>query len=242
MIYFIVNSFTESKYSKEKVRDIATQVALGYNLSMKILFLFLLSVTLYAKYYASIHPISPTVKQRMLAGKSWHKGCPVDTEDLRYVKMSYIDFSGKERTGEMIVHKSVAKEVTAIFEKLYKAKYPIRQMHLVSDFGGSDWKSIDADNTSAFNCRNATGSHKWSKHSYGRAIDLNPLENPYISRNGHIAHKASQKFRKRQHQNHSAADRAVLLQDDPAVQIFKAHGWKWGGDWKGVKDYQHFSK
>ena len=200
------------------------------------------SASLFADYYAGVSEVSEKVKIRMIAGHSWHEGCPVHWRDLRYLRMRYIDFDGKERTGEMIVHKSVAKEVTAIFEKLYKAKYPIRQMRLVSDFGGSDWKSIETDNTSAFNCRNATGSKKWSKHSYGRAIDLNPLENPYISRNGHIAHKASQKFRKRRHQNSSAADRAVLLQDAPAVEIFKAHGWKWGGEWKRVKDYQHFSK
>ncbi len=200
------------------------------------------SVSMFADYHATVSAVTQSVKTRMLSGHSWHDGCPVHWRDLRYLQMRYIDFEGKERTGEMIVHKSVAKEVTAIFEKLYKAKYPIRQMHLVSDFGGSDWKSIEADNTSAFNCRNATGSKKWSKHSYGRAIDLNPLENPYISRNGHIAHKASQKFRNRRHQDNSTADRAVLLQDDPTVQIFKAHGWKWGGDWNGVKDYQHFSK
>jgi len=204
--------------------------------------LTLFTSLLTAQYSAEISKITPALKQRMLKGGSWHKGCPVHYRDLRYLKIRYIDFDGKEHTGEMIVHKAVAKEVTVIFEKLYKVKYPIRQMRLVSDFGGSDWQSIEADNTSAFNCRNATGSTKWSKHSYGRAIDLNPLENPYISRSGHIAHKASQTFRKRQHQNSSAADRAMLLHDDPAVQIFKAHGWKWGGDWKLVKDYQHFSK
>ncbi len=209
---------------------------------ISILFFLLVTGSVWGKYHAAIIPVDNTIKQRMLKGHSWHEGCPVHYKNLRYLTMTYIDFTGKERTGEMIVHKAVAKDVTAIFAKLYALKYPIRQMRLVSDFGGSDWKSIDADNTSAFNCRNATGSHKWSKHSYGRAIDLNPLENPYISHSGHIAHKASQKFRKRRHQNHSAADRAILLQDDPAVQIFKAHGWKWGGDWKGVKDYQHFSK
>ncbi len=209
---------------------------------ISILFFLLVTGSVWGKYHAAIIPVDNTIKQRMLKGHSWHEGCPVHYKNLRYLTMTYIDFTGKERTGEMIVHKAVAKDVTAIFAKLYALKYPIRQMRLVSDFGGSDWKSIDADNTSAFNCRNATGSKKWSKHSYGRAIDLNPLENPYISHSGHIAHKASQKFRKRQHQHHSAADRAVLLQDDPAVQIFKAHGWKWGGDWKGVQDYQHFSK
>jgi len=217
---------------------------LCYNRCMKLILCMLIMLTslIRAQYHAAISTITSSTKQRILNGNSWHQGCPVDYQDLRYITMTYIGFDGKESTGEMIVHRSVAKEVTAIFEKLYKAKYPIRQMHLVSDFGGSDWKSIEADNTSAFNCRNATGSKKWSKHSYGRAIDLNPLENPYISHSGHIAHKASQKFRKRRHQNSSAADRAVLLQDDPAVQIFKAHGWKWGGEWKRVKDYQHFSK
>ncbi len=209
---------------------------------ISILFFLLVTGSVWGKYHAAIIPVDNTIKQRMLKGHSWYEGCPVYYKNLRYLTMTYIDFTGKERTGEMIVHKAVAKDVTAIFAKLYALKYPIRQMRLVSDFGGSDWKSIDADNTSAFNCRNATGSKKWSKHSYGRAIDLNPLENPYISHSGHIAHKASQKFRKRQHQHHSAADRAVLLQDDPAVQVFKAHGWTWGGDWKGVKDYQHFSK
>jgi len=204
--------------------------------------LTLFTSLLTAQYSVEISKITPALKQRMLKGGSWHKGCPVHYRDLRYLKIRYIDFDGKEHTGEMIVHKAVAKEVTVVFEKLYKVKYPIRQMRLVSDFGGSDWQSIEADNTSAFNCRRATGSAKWSKHSYGRAIDLNPLENPYISRSGHIAHKASQTFRKRHHQNSSAADRAMLLHDAPAVQIFKAHGWKWGGDWKRVKDYQHFSK
>ncbi len=206
-----------------------------------ILFL-LLTGSVWGKYHAVIMPVDKTVKQRMLKGHSWHEGCPVHYQNLRYLTMTYIDFSGKERTGEMIVHKTVAKEVTGIFKKLYKSGYPIRQMHLVSDFGGSDWKSIDADNTSAFNCRNATGSKKWSKHSYGRAIDLNPLENPYISRNGHIAHKASFQYRKRVHRNKSAEDRAVLLRNNEAVKIFKAYGWQWGGDWHGVKDYQHFSK
>jgi hypothetical protein len=115
-------------------------------------------------------------------------------------------------------------------------------MKLVSDYKGSDWQSIEADNTSAFNCRKATGSKHWSKHSYGKAIDLNPIENPYISRFGHISHKASQQYRKRVHKKQTAADKAVLLKNDKAVQIFKKYGWKWGGDWSGVKDYQHFSK
>lgn len=178
----------------------------------------------------------------MIKGGSWHRGCPVPLRDLRYLRMRYYDFQGRERTGEMIVHKEVAEEVTQIFARLYAWGYPIRQMRLVSDFGANDWQSIEADNTSAFNCRKATGSKHWSKHSYGKAIDLNPIENPYISRSGRISHKASLPYRKRMHRDGGAAEKAVLLKESKAVKIFKSYGWKWGGDWHGVKDYQHFYK
>jgi len=209
-------------------------------LCLKLFFLF--SVILFAEFHAEVLSIGPTVKQRMIQGNAWRKGCPVSLHDLRYLRMTYKDFYGREETGEMVVHKDVASEVTQIFEALYNIGYPVHTMKLVSSYGGNDWRSIEADNTSAFNCRKATGSKHWSKHSYGRAIDLNPIENPYISRSGHISHKASQPYRKRVHKTKIAADQAVLLKHDKAVQIFKKYGWKWGGDWFGVKDYQHFSK
>ncbi|KYJ87075.1 M15 family metallopeptidase [Sulfurovum riftiae] len=197
---------------------------------------------LFANYNATIFPITPEVKKRMIKGNSWRKGCPVPLKDLRYIRLTYRNFNGRDAKGEIIVHKDVAYEVRQIFEELYEIGYPIHKMKLVSDYKGSDWQSIEADNTSAFNCRKATGSKHWSKHSYGKAIDLNSIENPYISRSGHISHKASQQYRKRVHKNHSPADKAILLKNDKAVHIFKKHGWKWGGDWSGVKDYQHFSK
>ncbi len=97
----------------------------------------------------------------------------------------------------MIVHKDVAQEVVRIFRKLYEIGYPIRQMRLVSDFMGNDWRSIEADNTSAFNCRKtSTKSGKWSKHAYGKAIDLNPLENPFVSKTGRILHAKSYRYKK----------------------------------------------
>lgn len=178
----------------------------------------------------------------MIKGNSWRVGCPVGVGDLRYLRVRYRDFKDVSRLGELIVHKSVAREVAQIFESLYAVGYPIYKMRLVSDYKGDDWQSIEAGNTSAFNCRNATGSKKWSKHSYGKAIDINPIENPYVSRKGYISHKASLKYRKRVHKNSSNADKAVLLKEDKVLKIFKSHGWKWGGDWSRVKDYQHFSK
>ena len=208
-----------------------------------VLILILSVLPLYAEFSSSVEKITPVIQARMKSGKSWQQGCPVGLQDLRYIRVKYWTFDGKSSMGELVVHRSVAKEVETIFEELYAVKYPIRSLRLVSDFQGNDWQSIEADNTSAFNCRRATGSKKWSKHAYGRAIDINPIENPYISRKGRISHKASQKYRNRRHQNpNNTEDHAVLLKNDKATQIFKKYGWKWGGDWPKVKDYQHFSK
>ena len=190
---------------------------------------------------AHISPITTDVKKRMVKGHSWKKGCPVDIEDLRYLQLSYHGFDGKSHTGELIVHKDAAKSTVKVFEELYNIEYPIRQMRLVSDFKGNDWQSIEADNTSALNCRYATGRKKWSNHAYGKAIDINPIENPYISRTGHIAHKASLGYAKRIHYpQRGIADRALITKHDKAYQIFKQYGWSWGGEWTGIKDYQHF--
>ena len=208
---------------------------------MKIIITTLfLTLTLFARYDASISIISTEVKKRMIQGNSWKKSCPIPLANLRYLRMKHLDFQGKTVMGEMIVHKDVAQEVISIFSELYNIGYPVHKMHLISKYKGNDWQSIEADNTSAFNCRKATGSKNFSKHAYGKAIDINPIENPYIAKSGRISHKASEKYRKRVHKKNTYADRAVLLRNDKATKIFKKYGWKWGGDWSGVKDYQHF--
>jgi hypothetical protein len=201
------------------------------------------STVLFAQFNYNISDITPAVKQRMLKANSWRQTCPVSLVDLRYINVNHLDFNGQTVSGEIIVHKDVADEVVNIFSELYEIRYPIRQMRLVSDFKANDWQSIEAGNTSAFNCRPVTGNKKkWSKHAYGKAIDINPIENPYVSRKGHISHKASWKYKKRRHRKNTYADRAVLLKHDKATKIFKKYGWKWGGDWNTIKDYQHFVK
>ncbi len=208
-----------------------------------ILVLVLLPYMAFGKFEASIKPISKYTKQRMIEGKSWRKGCPVSLKDLRYIRVKHHNFYRSEKMGEIIVHKDVAKELVTIFRELYNMKYPIRQMRLVSDFRGSDWQSIEADNTSAFNCRNvSTGKKKWSKHAYGKAIDINPIENPFVNRKGRISHVESYKYKKRKHKNRRFVDKAMLLKRDKAVKIFEKHGWQWGGDFSPYKDYQHFAK
>ncbi len=193
-------------------------------------------------YYAKISPITAEIKKRMIKGNSWKRGCPVPLDDLRYVRIRHWNFEGTSNMGELIVHADVARGVTKIFEELYAIGYPIHQMKLVSEFKGNDWQSIEADNTSALNCRPVTGnSKKWSNHAYGKAIDINPIENPYISRTGYISHKASATYRKRVHKpSGGLADKAMILKEDRAYEIFEKYNWVWGGDWNPVKDYQHF--
>ena len=210
----------------------------------KLLLLTTLSSSLLlAQFNYNISPITPEVKERMVQANSWRPTCPVPLVDLRYINVNHLNFEGETVSGEIIVHKDVADDVVNIFAELYAMGYPIREMRLVSDFNADDWASIEADNTSAFNCRPVTGKKKkWSKHAYGKAIDINPLENPYVSKRGHISHKASLKYRRRIHKVNTPEDRAILLKNDPATKIFKKYGWKWGGDWYTIKDYQHFVK
>jgi len=209
----------------------------------KLLLICSIPYLLLAKFDSHISLITPTIKQRIIKGGSWKKGCPVPISDLRYLTITYYDFDGIQRQGEMILHYTVAKDVVDIFAKLHKIKYPIKSMKLVSDYRANDYRSIEADNTSAFNCRLATGSKKWSNHSYGRAIDLNPIENPYISRSGHISHKKSLKFRDRDRGKSTlSSDRAVIKKDSIVVKLFSEKGWRWGGDWSSIKDYQHFDR
>ncbi len=204
----------------------------------KILLLLSSSIAIFAN---DIHLLSNEQKEQM-QGVSYHRGCPVELDELRVVSVKYLGFDGQDHTGELVVHESVVLEVAQIFQELYIVNYPINKMEPIRAYGGSDWRSIEADNSSAFNCRNATGSKHFSKHAYGLAIDLNPIENPYVFSSGKSSHKASTPYLDRSKVLTTLQGRAVLKKRSEAVQIFKRHGWKWGGDFAREKDYQHFYK
>ncbi|GAA3443317.1 hypothetical protein Pve01_27960 [Planomonospora venezuelensis] len=157
--------------------------------------------------------------------------------DLRLVTMTYWGFDGRPHLGELVVHEDVTGDVVTVFRRLYGWRWPIYRMELVDVYGGDDFDSIDAGNTSAFNCRPATGSSSWSQHAYGRAIDLNPRENPYVSSDGSVAHRNARKFARR-----PVDAPGVINPGDRVVRAFERLGWEWGGYWSGIKDYQHFSK
>jgi poly-gamma-glutamate synthesis protein (capsule biosynthesis protein) len=181
----------------------------------------------------TISAISPELAARM--APSWREGCPVPLADLRYLTVPYIDMAGQEQRGALVVHADVADAVLRVFASLREAGYPVRSMRLVDDFGADDGASMAADNTSAFNCRLRTGGTEWSEHAYGRAIDLNPVENPYVV-GSHVAPREGVAYLDR------PVAPGVLHADDAAVRAFAAEGWTWGGTWTGgVLDYQHFS-
>jgi D-alanyl-D-alanine carboxypeptidase len=182
----------------------------------------------------SIAPIGTTQAERM-TGVSWRPGCPVSLRDLRVLTASHWGFDGRIHRGRLIVHEDVAREVLGVLRRLHAARFPIRRMVPVDAYGGSDFRSIEADNTSAFNCRVVEGTSRWSEHAYGRAIDVNPIENPYVS-DGRTSHRASVPYLDRTRRRPGMAYEGGAL-----VEAFRAIGWGWGGDWSGVKDYQHFS-
>ncbi|WP_248959647.1 M15 family metallopeptidase [Sphaerisporangium perillae] len=168
---------------------------------------------------------------------SWRPGCPVSPDGLRKVTMTYWGFDKKAHTGDLIVSSAVTDDVVAVFGQLYEWRFPIARMEPVDVYKGSDSDSIDAANTSAFNCRRATGSSNWSKHSYGKAIDLNPRENPWVEPDGSVSHDNAKPFATR-----PLRKPGVINPDDRVVRLFEKYGWEWGGYFNGAKDYQHFSK
>lgn len=168
---------------------------------------------------------------------TYHSGCPVPPEDLRLLVMSYRTFDGQNAQGKMVVHKDWAIPVVSVFHKLYDQDLPIARMQLADDYQGSDDRSMEANNTSAFNCRSVTGRPGvWSQHSYGGAIDINPVQNPYISSRGTVLPSAGADYVDR-----SKTAPGMIHAGDSTVQAFASIGWFWGGAWTNTKDYQHFS-
>jgi hypothetical protein len=176
-----------------------------------------------------------TAQAKRMRGVSWRPGCPVALRDLRLLRLTYWGFDGRARTGRLVVHRDVARELVQVFRDLYGARFPIRRMVPVDAYGASDFRSIEADNTSAFNCRYVEGTTRWSNHAYGTAIDVNPIENPYVS-GGRTSHAASRPYLDRARRRPGMAFEGGAL-----VRAFDRIGWGWGGRWTSVKDYQHFS-
>src|SRR5688500_3928167 len=179
------------------------------------------------------HSVTPVTRADL--PHSWRPGCPVAPAQLRRLRVSYWGFDGRAHTGTLIVHQSVVGDLKKVFRRLYLAEFPIRRMRSVDVYGASDDRSMAADNTSAFNCRFVSGTTRWSMHAYGTALDLNPIENPYVS-GSHVSPPAGRPYADRTPHRPGIIHRRGFV-----VRAFVRVGWEWGGNWGGPFDYQHFS-
>jgi hypothetical protein len=182
-------------------------------------------------FVAVVQPVAPADIRY-----SYRRGCPVGPSQLRTVRLSYWGFDGERHIGRLVVRRTVTGDVVAAFRSIYRNRFPIRRIVPVSAYRGSDDASMAADNTSAFNCRRVEGSSSWSEHAYGEAIDVNPIENPYIA-GGRVQPAAA-----RAYLNRTRARRGMALEGNTLVRAFDAVGWGWGGRWTSPRDYQHFSR
>lgn len=160
----------------------------------------------------------------------------INYENLRYINIKHYDFNGNEQIGEVIVHKEVAEDIVKIFYELYEAEYKINKMVLIDEYNADDELSMSDNNTSAFNYRVVQNSKTLSLHAFGLAIDINPLNNPYIKGNTISPANASSYI------NRNLKLPEMIDHKDLAYKVFTKYGWKWGGDYKSLKDYQHFYK
>lgn len=169
-------------------------------------------------------------------GPSWRPGCPVPVEDLRRIDMPHWNDAGDVVTGALVVHADHVDDVILVFDRLFEAAFPIHAMAPVTDFDADDDASMAANNTSAFNCREISGRPGvWSQHSYGGAIDINPLVNPWV-RGSQVDPPAGADF-----VNRDQEVTGLVRAGDVVTEAFSEIGWGWGGDWSSTKDYQHFS-
>ncbi|MGH8978013.1 MAG: M15 family metallopeptidase [Acidimicrobiia bacterium] len=186
-----------------------------------------------ARFELSAHAIDGALAARMHA--SWRPGCPVGLESLRYLSVRHWGFDGKAHTGELVVHADAVGAMQSVLRALWDVHFPIERMDLVDNFGGHDDASMAANNTSAFNCRFVAGTSRWSEHAYGRAIDINTVQNPYVS-GAHVSPPAGAAY-----VNRTLQAPGMIHAGDAVVRAFAAAGWGWGGNFGSAKDYQHFS-
>jgi D-alanyl-D-alanine carboxypeptidase len=185
------------------------------------------------RFRGGLSAVDPSTRSRMRW--SWRPGCPVGLGDLRLLRVDHWGFDRRVHRGELVVHRDQARRLLGVMEELFRLRYPIRRMRLVDDYRADDDRSMAANNTSAFNCRRVSGTSRWSEHAFGRAIDVNPVQNPYVA-GRHVSPPAGRPYTDR-------AGRApgMIHAGDAVVRAFAAVGWEWGGAWRSGRDYQHFS-
>ena len=197
--------------------------------------------------FFSIHSIPDTIFA-LMQGRSYKRDCTVARSSLRYILCLHRDDGGRSIVGEMVVNKSIAADVVEIFRRLYEADYPIERMRLIDYWDADDERAMTANNSSSFNFRFISHTRKVSKHGMGLAIDINPLYNPYTKtlRGGKTNASAGKTIVEpaagRPYLDRNRKFKYKITRGDLCYRLFRKYGFRWGGDWKTMKDYQHFEK
>lgn len=180
------------------------------------------------------NPLSDEVIE-IITGSSYKENDKIKIEDLAYVQITHWGFDDKEHIGEIILNKKVAGEVVEIFRELHEAKFPIEKIRIIDEYDANDELSMLDNNSSAFCYREIAGSNgKLSNHSYGIAIDINPIQNPYVKNNIVLPESG------KEYLDRSNIRKGMIVEGDACYNAFKQRGWTWGGEWNSLKDYQHF--
>ena len=176
-----------------------------------------------------------------MQGRSYPQECGIARSELRYLELSHYDFDGEEHIGQMVCNRQIADDLLYIFRKLYEAEYPIARMRLIDDYDASDQRSMADNNTSCFCYRRIAGSETLSKHSRGMAVDVNPLYNPCLYvRSGRVLPPEGKPYA---HNRSKRKDITGMIDaSDLCYRLFISRGFRWGGSWRSLKDYQHFEK
>jgi hypothetical protein len=177
----------------------------------------------------------PADVREQMRGVSWEPDCPVGLDELHLVVLTHRGFDGRLHRGELVVHRTVAEDLGTVFTRLQRADVPLQRVERIEHYDGSDERSMAANNTSAFNCRLTTSGSRFSEHAYGTAVDLNPIQNPYV-RGSTVLPEAGRDYLDR-----SDVRRGMIVEGDVTVRAFDDIGWGWGGRWESVRDYMHFS-
>jgi hypothetical protein len=176
------------------------------------------------------------VPAKVLARSTWDPACPVAARDLAYVRLTFRGFDHHRHTGELLLNRSVADDVVAVFRRLYRARFPLEELRITTRAELDAHPTGDGNDTGAFVCRPTVGSTTYSQHAYGLAIDIDPFQNPYTKGDLVLPELASS-YLDRRH-----VRPGMIRPDGVVVRAFAAIGWTWGGTWRSLKDYQHFSE
>ena len=204
--------------------------------------LVLVGLTSYGGLHASARPLSAGIRAQVVSAHEWHSGCPVSLASLRLLRVAYHGFDGRTHQGQRVVNEAAVGSLTKVFRRHYELNFPIRHMAFSDTYGPASGRPANGDVTASFECRQAAASPctgkartgTWSEHAYGEAVDLNPVENPYVGC-GMTRDKLALSYLDRSRLRRGMVTPAV-------VQAFESVGWGWGGSWTGsTKDYMHFS-